>query len=63
LILFFGPCALEFSPVFRSSLYDPGGDIAAAARSKSGTAVLPDAADRFLSSAVRWFHGDSKRSK
>jgi hypothetical protein len=44
-------------------LYDPGGDIAAAARSKSGTAVLPDAADRFLSSAVRWFHGDSKRSK
>ena len=29
----------------------------------SRNAAPPDAADHFLSSAVRWFHGDSKRSK
>jgi hypothetical protein len=29
----------------------------------SSNAASPDAADHFLSSAVRWFHGDSKRSK
>jgi hypothetical protein len=29
----------------------------------SSNAAPSDAADRFLSSAVRWFHGDSKRSR
>jgi len=55
------PAFLEFSPVFRSSLYGPGADMAA---TRQGTKAAPqDAADHFLSSAVRWFHGDSKRSK
>jgi ABC-type nickel/cobalt efflux system permease component RcnA len=29
----------------------------------SSNAASPDAADHFLSSAVRWFHRDSRRSK
>jgi hypothetical protein len=50
---------LEFWPVFLFSWFGPGGDIAATTQQ----AAMPDAADHFLSSAVRWFHRDSGRSQ
>jgi hypothetical protein len=61
LILSCGLFALEFWPVFYSLALVQGRHRRDDAASRN--AASPDAVDHFLSSAVRGFHGDSKRSK